>query len=590
MTTAKGTEMDTSQTENIRRWLSAHAMLLLALILVGSVCSLHHFLLIQRHGVDYTPFGDACMMSYDETIYYAPMVAEKLKGNWFSTNPHYREGKERLSMPAWKVPAWTVALIGTLTGSDVTRTFILCDIIFPMLCCLLMYRVLRQLLPDRSYAASIAGIVILANDFLTRQQFGLRYFTPPTVAEGGFPLDPLFFSRTFSPSVVLPFMLLALILLMKMAAGRGARYVLFTGVASGLLFYTYFFYWSAMAAIGGVLFLAALIRRDTVLLKRIIGAGLVAGVVGSYFWYCFFSLHGTLVWEMNTLKGGWGKSVRPEWWFLIASIVAAIWIGYACRKSRKTQVWIAALVAGGVLLIAPATGLPLIQPDHWRLQFFKFFLLLSAGAAAYAMLFVSIRKRFAKAAFAMMMICLCGSAFIGVHRQRLFTRRHSEAFTLASHREALSFLRTLPANSVILTGDALLNMSITFYSGNYPFCRQTSVEWIGPEELLARHWVAREVLGRSGAEYPTLYFTKGAGARRLRIILAGASDDKSEGEILRLLDHYTLDYLVLRTGKPHTQLAQQVFPQCIYSGENFLVYSRRPVTRGSDSTERPPEP
>lgn len=555
---------------------AGYILLAASLALVGAVCGMHHALLFARHGADYTPFSPASMLTRDEAAFYAPMVAEKLRGRWTSANPHFAEGKGRPTMPAWVVPVWTLALLGLATGLRAPELFVLADVVFPMLCAYGFYRLLRALGSGRVWAAWSGGALILANDFLTRGQFGLRYFDPPPPEAGGHPLDPLFFTRTFSPSVVLPFMLLFVLLLIRMVRKRTAPSAVICGLAGGALFYTYPYYWTAAAAIGGLVFLGAAVRGDRELVVRFAQAALAALLVGSVFWGRFFALYGTPTWRFNALKAGWGHAARAEWWFLGVSVLVAAWVARARVADWPARaVAVGGLLAGALLLVLPATGLALMQPDHWRLQFFKFFVLACALAALYATGVHRVAAGRPRAWCAACVALLLLAAGLGAHRQALFARRQGAAYTLAPHKGVLAFLESRPRGSVVLTDTDALNLLIAPYTHAHVFCHVTLTAWTGPQEALARHRAARALLGPGRADYLTLDLSKGADSPALRRAFARRADPLPVEGVKAILSCYRLDVLALRAEAEPTMLAHKLFPREVYRDAHYAVYARR---------------
>lgn len=563
-----------------RRLLRRYGFLAAALLLAGLVCGLHHLLLLERHGADYRPLGGACMLTWDETSYYAPMVAEKLRGRWLSANPHFWEGKDRLHLPAWLVPASLVALLGLASGLATPELFVLTDFLFPPLCVWAFYRLLRQAGAGRAYAATAGAGIVLANDFLVRSQLGWRYFSPPTVAEGAHPLDPIFFARTFSPQVVLPVMLLFLFLLGRLLRKRSRGAAAACGAAAGVLFYTYFYYWSAMLVIGGLLLAWALLRRDWQLGRLVLFAAGVMAAVGAWFWSLVWRLHGTEIWTVSTLKGGLGRPYAPEWWFLAVSVLVAGWWVWARGRHPLTPVWAAVLLAGGFLAAGPALDLPLVQPGHWRLQLFKFFLLLAASAALWHSGRGRWRRRprILRLALALVLLLAAG---LGAHRQILFARRLGGAYSLAPYREVLALLRRQPADGVVLTETEELNLILTSYTPHYVFVHTVAVAPVPAREQLERCWAARGLLGRGAADYPLLDLATGARDPRLLEIFAARGEAKSPAEVRAILQRYRLDFLVLAESTPRTPLARTVFPRRLGRAGRFVVYAR-PAADGDE--------
>jgi hypothetical protein len=187
--------------------------------------------------------------------------------------------------------------------------------------------------------------------------------------------------RIITPGLSLVYLLIFLFALIHLRASRSRRSTVFAGVAFGLLFYVYFYYWTAA---GLALLLCAVLDkglRRFHILKGLIGCAIGAPAILSGFLLKSSSGHDWLERTDNFVRV---PHLSEPLWFIVPDcllIFSLVWI--IARRRDLLPVW--ALAFSGMILANHQilTGLQ-IQNYHYLYVFGPVFsvLLLSAFAAA----------------------------------------------------------------------------------------------------------------------------------------------------------------------------------------------------------------
>jgi len=217
---------------------------------VGLIHVSHHFLMfysLKKEGKSYQPLTISEKVhnsTVDETFVYAPKVREIYDGSFPLREVAIWEYQK---LPTFLIsetlPALLLAGLAKISGS-VSIAFILSDFIFPMLIFWLCFCFLFFL--TRKVIISIAGGILLF--FAQVFVYDFPYLPSAILEMVNFQKynSLLWFTRTFHPQVSFLFLLLAIFLLFYLTSQKKIKniYLGLTGIAFGLLFYTYFFYWT----------------------------------------------------------------------------------------------------------------------------------------------------------------------------------------------------------------------------------------------------------------------------------------------------------------------------------------------------------
>ncbi len=334
----------------------------------------------------YAPLTTKTTFKTDESV-YAAEIREASEGHWIAQDAY------RYEHPRWPAPramgsAFVNLVLGIVTRAlgSVTRTFIVGSFVFIFLDYLLTALLLtgwtgRPFLSAAAAAVMLAWVQILSVATLTPTWLsGARAHVVDS-------MSPLTEFNTFGRTPIISFTFLIFIAVVwlwsRALDRRTTRAITAAGVAFGLTFYTYLYYWTLFVTAAAVL--AALLwvggRRDALrALVRVAGIGLVlslpwvvsvAGAQVSGFARDFAPRVGLQ----------FGRVVDPlSWRYALVGLGFAVW-GLRDR-SRLEPLLIAGLVLSGVICLNAqvVTGFT-IQPHHWS---FRVLDPLMIVAAAYA--------------------------------------------------------------------------------------------------------------------------------------------------------------------------------------------------------------
>ncbi|MDQ6672220.1 MAG: hypothetical protein M3069_16000 [Chloroflexota bacterium] len=215
--------------------------LTVTLLVTGVIFGLPHLVIPLLLGVDrpYTPFAVSGVSSvtYDKTATYAALAnytSLRLRPPYDTDLWETRD----VPAPASTAPFFALAALQTITGG-LGNAFIVCDFVLPPLCVLLLYLLLR----DITGRGPIALIGSLATILIA---FGpTNFLSVPLLLlsqRGSSIVQPLEFSRLLHPELSFTLLAGALLLLWRSLHTGGRVAAVLAGVAGGLLFYTYFYY------------------------------------------------------------------------------------------------------------------------------------------------------------------------------------------------------------------------------------------------------------------------------------------------------------------------------------------------------------
>lgn len=192
-----------------------HLFAIIAALLLGVCTGLPQLLVLHDPSLQ---FQGIYKEIHDDQLYYIARASDILDGHTFLSNPYLREHKEANSFHQW-IPDYILTLPSQLFGLSLWHSFFVWDFLLPPLLFLVTYLIGVRL--THSPILGLAGAVFL---------HGILFFDE--------------FSRTPSPQYNFLWVLLLVYATATYVQKQKRIYLYAITLITGLLFYTYFFYWT----------------------------------------------------------------------------------------------------------------------------------------------------------------------------------------------------------------------------------------------------------------------------------------------------------------------------------------------------------
>lgn len=320
-----------------------------------------------------------------------------------------------------------------------------------------------------------------------------------------------YFSRFYPVLVDFPIFAITLLAVLWLLKKQKWKAALISGILGGLLFYTYFYYWTFYIIFIGLLWMAALFRKDFILFKKITVSGLVTAVIGATFFLNSIITIANRAEILHRLNPVFTRS--PNWpiTFFLLSIV--IMLVYAYNRSERYEdrtseeekknsfyflliLILAGIVAMNVQVIMGYT----INPRHWLTTAIWPALVL---AGIYILNFTEktifkreiLKKIIKSSSFIFIGLLL----LFGLIWQATFSYNTYSIYALPNPQvELFAWLNNNTAkDEVVLSLSSEMILLVPVYTHNNNFIPNAVVEPIPIPEIIARRLVASKMLGVS---------------------------------------------------------------------------------------------
>lgn len=252
-----------------------------------------------------------------DEFHYLSMGKELLEGHALG-NLFLREGKDHLS-PEQKYTPYLVLPIKWLGLSEKITIVTISTVygfIGVFLLVLLIYFFALQLSQDRRLSLVTALFVVLGYNLLTNY-LPFYYFN--------------LYSRPLIPLTGVLGFFLYLNLLLKSLQSSKRSYCVWAGIAFGLSFYTYFYTWTFISVVSGILAsFYFFVKRETVQCKKILLITAIGFLLGSVELFLLFSFSNTDMGRQILLYGGGSLThvftiVKMSWLALVSFLLYWYW-------------------------------------------------------------------------------------------------------------------------------------------------------------------------------------------------------------------------------------------------------------------------
>jgi hypothetical protein len=481
---------------------SARSLVLAATLLAtGVIFGLPHLLIPHLLGPSrpYTPFAISGVSSvtFDETFAYAAYVNYTSRRQAPPYDTDVFESRD-VPVPTATVPYFALAALAGVVGG-VERVFVSSDFVLPPLAVLLLYLLIREIGGSRPIAllGSLATILI---------PFGPRNFLGVPLAlalrQGGSVVQPLEYSRLLHPELSFTLMAAALLLLWHTLHRGGRVEAALGGLAGGLLFYTYFYYfpiWFGACAL--------LLFARPWLSKRVWIAMWVANVstwlVSVPFWLSFLGARETPNFSTRLERhySDLGHVPSPEKlaytfaYVVTFAILVSIFLRFGQRAAwqRKILLFHAALFAAAIaaLNLEVMLGFNLEALNHYTNRFIHPFLVLTA----FTLVAAQVR-------WSAQMVAAWAYAAVGILLTIAVTRQALVSINVANRHELAVEYRLLfdwlnahtQLDDVVLASGKEVNDLIPVFTHNRVFVPNGERTSVNDAEIERRFLIAMRLL------------------------------------------------------------------------------------------------
>ncbi len=498
---------------------------ILSALLCAVIFSLPNFLMpVLRGDGAYTPLlvKDVNTYAVDQTMLYAPGIRDVMDGHLIANDPAIFENKDRLSFLAPLFPTLFLGIMSVLAGS-VQATFMLGSFVFPFIAFILVYFLFYEATKSRNASLLSSFCVSLGFNFIANMPVTaetIRFYLGRLFLN---PIEPInYLGRLPHIQFTFILLLLSLIFIYLTLERKKVSYAAAGGIMLGVLFYSYFYYWTAILAAVGILFLVSMAKRDfrtagNMVVISVVGAVLAAPYIANLFVMASSESYADIGSRLG-LESGF-EVLLPVKYLAVYLIFAGL------TRKRNNFFWLvsSAFMAGIALIIMPVlTGFG-IQSRHYDTTLLA---PLSAMALVYAFRELSIgdHKRPVLSQMSDFIrtnsrnITLVVALFLVVvsfYSQAAYAFNAYRAFGLkGEYKEVYDWLNeNTEKDSVVFTMSVEQNSLIPVYTHNNVFIPNGFFSPYSDEEILERLFIVYRLFGVT-PEYLEGLMENGDSARR----------------------------------------------------------------------------
>jgi hypothetical protein len=231
----------------------------------------------MNHTLTYSP---VVVQHADAVFTHIPIVRKLLSG-LPAFGDQFVNNMNTYQMTAWpRLPYYFLALIGWPIANRLDALPIIATVLLTPLNAAIVYQLVRRI------TGSVAVGVLGASAALTlRELFVLQPWHWTNIEE----LERLFVSPFFSNALVHPqisfaFCCVVLLCLYKLVRNTDSTTYVINGILYGISFYTYFYLWTFLTVVYGVIALYLLQKRDYITLVSLAKAAGLALIISSFYW------------------------------------------------------------------------------------------------------------------------------------------------------------------------------------------------------------------------------------------------------------------------------------------------------------------
>lgn len=347
----------------LKELLKGHSAAVMVSLVIGFIFLLPHLLipLLQDDSTNYSPLvvKGVDARGVDE-VFYAAYVQEAAEWHLIPRS-NVLEWKDDLilSHAGAPFPSLILGMMSLVLGG-VVNTYIFSSFFFTALSSLLIYT-LAYLLTKNKVVALIAPPLL----FFSPTYF-LKFFNDQIVQ----PIS--YFSRFYPVLVDFPIFAVTLLTVFLLLRKQKWRFAVASGILGGLLFYTYFYYWTFYLVFLGLLWIFYLIKKEWALFKKITFSCLLTVVIGATFFLNSLSTVINQTEILHRLNAIVGRNFNwPITIFLLSIVILLLFLNYknkkgATEEKKDIDYFLPALVLAGLVIMNVQLIIGYtINPRHW---------------------------------------------------------------------------------------------------------------------------------------------------------------------------------------------------------------------------------
>lgn len=408
----------------------------------------------------------------DAEVYY-PRIQEAYNGNLKATSPAVYEYKNE-PYAFGPLPEIIMAGLAKALFMNVGQVIVLGNFIFPFLLFLALYFLFLRITGSRIIAlVSAAGIILLSNFVFFPKNIWYLFTHPSSITQNPY-------NRPVHPQISSVFFFFWLLLFWTLIDKGKERYVWFSGLVFGLLFYIYPFAWIFAVVLQGILFLYFIFRKNYKVCRQLLMTAGIGLAVSAFYWINYFHL------VANSLYGALEKhlafyhSRSPLWGNIFFLDFGFLCLLYWYKKMSKPFILLSGIVATGIIVLNQQVITNYrFFPGHWYWYYIIPFSIFLAVYVLFAAIKTSKKLRYSLAA-AIIGISLLGGGF---SQRNYYLAEKSVAAENQRYGPLFSWLnRNTPKESVVLTPDPLALIMPAYTSNNHYLVDTADVLSIIPED------------------------------------------------------------------------------------------------------------
>ena len=475
------------------RILNSRSVLPVLVLWMVVLCALMtlHFVLIQFRltGMDHTLTYSPVVVQHADAVFTHIPIVTKLLSGLPAFGDQFVNNMDTYQITAWpRLPYYFLALIGWPIADRLDALPIVATVLLTPVNAAVLYQLVRRI------TGSVAVGVLGTSAALTlRELFVLQpwHWTNMEKLEGLF-VSPFFSNALVHPQISFAFCCIVLLGLYKLVSNADSTTYIINGILYGISFYTYFYLWTFITVVYGVIVLYLLQRRDYIRLVSLAKAVGLALIISSYYWTDVMRFAGQPGFADFQDRFSLGRhpdiaeraaNLRPHL-ITILSFILAI----SRRSINYIYLFILTVTAELLWKIPIVIGRD-YQSLHYAYHFY--------GPLAGITLIVGIRDLLLRFSFAinrgMRIVCyvlvgLCISTMT-IYRAVKYSNEHYKNFVIHTDvQDAYEFVRNnVSPGSVLLAADPEVNMRIRSIAPVYVYVPSGYGTFVTTEEMLLRH-------------------------------------------------------------------------------------------------------
>ena len=466
-------------------------------LVIGFIFLLPHLLipLLQDDSQNYSPLvvKGVDARGADE-VFYAAYVQEAAEGHLIPRS-NVLEWKDGLILSHAGAPFPSLILgVMSLVLGGVVNTYIFSYFFFTAISSLLMYT-LSYLLTKNKTLSLIAPLLLFFSP-----TYLIKFFNDQIVQ----PIS--YFSRFYPVLVDFPIFAVTLLTVFLLLRKQNWKFAALSGILGGLLFYTYFYYWTFYLVFIGLLWIFYLVKKEWALFKKITLSCLLTVVIGATFFLNSLSTltnQTEILHRLNAIVGrnfNWSITI-----FLLGIVILLLFLNYKNKEGvtgekKDINYFLSALVLAGMVIMNVQLIIGYtINPRHW-LTTTLWPILALAGIYIFNFLEKKIQQRNVKKIIKSSFFIFIGVLLLfGMIWQITFSYNTYPVYTLSDSQ--LKLFEWLNNNTVkdevVLSISSEMILLIPVYTHNNNFIPNAVVEPIPIPEIIARRLIGYKLLGAS---------------------------------------------------------------------------------------------